>query len=133
MKMNLLCMYFSLSFLFLLLYLLLNENNHNNNCSFSKSKSKTSKSQGNIENNSVGNYMEGYLTKKSGSSGHIFSDPWVRCYYVLHNSDLYYYKSKEDYDLDPKKTIKSRPVNISQYFLKYGNFVLIHHLNMKHG
>lgn len=71
------------------------------------------------DNTSVGHFMEGYLTKKSNSSSHLFSDPWVRRYYVLHKNDLYYYKSKEDYELDPKKTIKNRPVNISQYILSY--------------
>ncbi len=58
------------------------------------------------------NFMEGYLSMK-GASGGLFSDPWTRRYFVLHGSDLYYYKSREDFDLDPKKPIKNRPVHIN--------------------
>jgi hypothetical protein len=65
---------------------------------------------------STHNYMEGYLTMKShGNSALVFNDPWVRYYFVLHQMDLYYYKNKEDYDLSPKKTLRNRPINISQY------------------
>lgn len=85
----------------------------------SKGLKNSNSTQVTSENTLAGNYMEGYLTQKSNSSSLIFSDPWVRRYYVLHKSDLYYYKNKEDYDLDPKKTIKNRPVNISQYAISY--------------
>lgn len=85
----------------------------------SKGQKNTNPIHSKSDQNSIGSYMEGYLTQKSSSSSHLFGDPWVRRYYVLHKNDLYYYKSKEDYDLDPKKTIKSRPVNISQYILSY--------------
>jgi hypothetical protein len=57
--------------------------------------------------------MEGYLTMKSHQTN-LFTDPWTRYYFVLHRMDLYYYKSKEDYDLFPKKTIRNRPINIAQ-------------------
>jgi hypothetical protein len=63
---------------------------------------------------STHNYMEGYLTMKSHGTS-VFNDPWVRYYFVLHQMDLYYYKNKEDYDISPKKTIRNRPINISQY------------------
>lgn len=61
--------------------------------------------------------MEGYLTLKSHNAT-MFNDPWMRYYFVLHQSDLYYYKNKEDYDMSPKKTIRNRPINIARCLSK---------------
>lgn len=59
------------------------------------------------------NYMEGYLTKKGDAGGLFFSEPWSRRYFVLQDRDLYYYKSREDYQLDPQKSIKNRPIHMT--------------------
>jgi hypothetical protein len=56
--------------------------------------------------------MEGYLTKKEDGGG-IFSEPWTRRYFVLQDRDLYYYKTKEDYQYEPKKSIKNRPIDLN--------------------
>lgn len=56
--------------------------------------------------------MEGYLTVK-GDAGGFFSEPWTRRYFVLQDQDLFYYKTREDYQYDPKKPIKNRPINLT--------------------
>lgn len=55
--------------------------------------------------------MEGYLTTK-GDTGGMFSDVWTRRYFVLQDINLYYYKTREDFQFDPKKSIKNRPIDL---------------------
>jgi hypothetical protein len=57
--------------------------------------------------------MEGYLTKKGDTGGLFFSEAWNRRYFVLQDRDLYYYKSREDYQYDPEKSIKNRPIDMT--------------------
>lgn len=57
-------------------------------------------------------YMEGYLTRKSMNKRIPGSDPWHRYYFVLTGSELVYYKRREDYELDPSRSIKNRPLNV---------------------
>jgi hypothetical protein len=64
------------------------------------------------ESSPIPNFMEGYLTNKEDAAG-IFSDPWTRRYFVLHDQDLYYYKSREDYQYEPKKSMKNRPIDLN--------------------
>lgn len=63
-------------------------------------------------------FMEGYLSKM-GDKGIMSSKPeWSRKYFVLKGSDMYYYKSREDFDADPSKSIKNRPISVSSYVLR---------------
>lgn len=43
---------------------------------------------------------------------------WSRKYFVLKGSDMFYYKSREDFEADPSKSIKNRPIGVSKYVLK---------------
>lgn len=61
------------------------------------------------------NYMEGYLTKKGDNNGVMFSDVWTRRYFVLQDKNLYYYKTREDFQFDPNKSIKNRPIDLHGY------------------
>lgn len=56
--------------------------------------------------------MEGYLTKKGDNNGVMFSDVWTRRYFVLQDKNLYYYKTREDFQFDPNKSIKNRPIDL---------------------
>jgi hypothetical protein len=69
--------------------------------------------EGEGDSSPSGNYMEGYLTKKGDAGGLFFSEPWSRRYFVLQDRDLYYYKSREDYQFDPQKSIKNRPIDMT--------------------
>jgi hypothetical protein len=40
---------------------------------------------------------------------------WNRRYFVLRGSDMFYYKSREDFEMDPSKSIKNRPIGIAGY------------------
>lgn len=63
-------------------------------------------------------FMEGYLSKM-GDKGMMSSKPdWSRKYFVLKGSDMFYYKSREDFEADPSKSIKNRPIGVSRYVLK---------------
>ena len=37
---------------------------------------------------------------------------------MLKGSDMYYYKSREDFETDPSKSIKNRPISVSRYVLR---------------
>lgn len=63
-------------------------------------------------------FMEGYLSKM-GDKGMMSSKPdWSRKYFVLKGSDMFYYKSREDFEADPSKSIKNRPIGVSRYVLR---------------
>jgi hypothetical protein len=66
----------------------------------------------NEESSDSPNYMEGYLTKKGETTG-LLTEPWTRRYFVLQDSDLYYYRSREDFQFDPKNSIKNRPIDLN--------------------
>ena len=40
---------------------------------------------------------------------------WSRRYFVLRGSDMFYYNSREDFEMDPSRSIKNRPISISGY------------------
>lgn len=69
-----------------------------------------------IDEKSGINYMEGYLTMKGESTGVLVAS-WTRRYFVLQDSDLYYYRTREDFQFDPKKPIKNRPISLDVYRL----------------
>ena len=43
---------------------------------------------------------------------------WARRYFVLQGSDMFYYKSREDFEKDPSLSIKNRPISVSNYVVK---------------
>ena len=36
----------------------------------------------------------------------------------MQGSDMFYYKSREDFEADPSKSIKNRPIGVSKYMLR---------------
>lgn len=64
------------------------------------------------------NRMDGYLTFKESKKGKIFSsEAWTRQYFVVDGSDLFYYRKKEDYLLNPGKSVKNRPLSLEGYVM----------------
>lgn len=63
-------------------------------------------------------FMEGYLSKM-GEKGLMSTKPdWSRKYFVLKGSEMFYYKSREDFEADPSKSIKNRPISVARYVLR---------------
>mmetsp|Transcript_15107 Transcript_15107/g.22725 ORF Transcript_15107/g.22725 Transcript_15107/m.22725 type:complete len:406 (+) Transcript_15107:142-1359(+) len=62
-------------------------------------------------------WMEGYLSKMGMSKSMLSSTEWSRRYFVLKATDMYYYKNREDFEADPSKSIKNRPISIIGYEL----------------
>lgn len=60
-------------------------------------------------------WMEGYMSKESNTKNILSSDSWNRRFFVLKESELYYYKSREDFESDPSKSIKNRPISVVGY------------------
>lgn len=58
------------------------------------------------------NFMEGFLSAKNLRRG-FFTQEWSRYYFVLQKSDMYYYHSREDYLLHPKRSITNRPISVA--------------------
>ncbi len=58
------------------------------------------------------NFREGYIVYKSSSNTLFFAEKWIRVYMVLNQSDLFFYQTKEDYQMKPKQTIKNRPISV---------------------
>lgn len=55
------------------------------------------------------NFQEGYLTAR-GLGKAYFAAEWSRFYFVFEGDEFFYYKTKEAFRLDPKKSIKNRPI-----------------------
>ena len=55
------------------------------------------------------NFQEGYLTAR-GLGKAYFAAEWSRFYFVFEGDEFFYYKTKEAYKLDPKKSIKNRAI-----------------------
>jgi hypothetical protein len=69
--------------------------------------------------------MEGYLTKRGGSTqkfidfGH---EPWERRYFTLSSTAcLFMYKSRHDYRTDVKSTIYTRPLRLGDFYIEVSN------------
>lgn len=62
------------------------------------------------------NNMQGYLDLK-GTKKVLFRTVNVldRKYFVVQGADLYYYHTKEEYELDPSKSVRSRPISLAGY------------------
>jgi hypothetical protein len=69
--------------------------------------------------------MEGYLTKRGGSTqkfidfGH---EPWERRYFTLSSTAcLFMYKTRHDYRMDVKSTIYMRPLRLGDFYIEVSN------------
>ena len=60
------------------------------------------------------NFQEGYLTVR-GLGKAYFAAEWSRFYFVFEGEEFFYYKSKEAFQLDPKKSVKNRPISLADY------------------
>eukprot|EP01038_Epipyxis_sp_PR26KG_P004347 gene4347-6151_t len=77
--------------------------------------------------------MEGYLAERSASSIDTINESqstWTRRYFTLSkNGDIYYYKSRQDYRMDPKYHINDRPVKLSEYYITVENGLIKHDIS----
>jgi hypothetical protein len=64
----------------------------------------------------VHNFQEGYLTAR-GLGKAYFAAEWTRFYFVFEGDEFFYYKSKEAFKLDPKKSVKNRPISLAGYVI----------------
>lgn len=62
----------------------------------------------------VQNFQEGYLTAR-GLGKAYFAAEWTRFYFVFEGDEFFYYKSKEAFKLDPKKSVKNRAISLTDY------------------
>ena len=62
------------------------------------------------------NFQEGYLTVR-GLGKAYFAAEWTRFYFVFEGDEFFYYKSKEIYKMDPKKSVKNRPISLTDYVI----------------
>lgn len=60
--------------------------------------------------------LKGYLTMKSVSSV-LRRDIWVRRYMLLCGTQMLYYGSKREYEENPEKPMKARPIDITGYYM----------------
>jgi hypothetical protein len=59
----------------------------------------------------------GYLTLKVPGT---FGDPWQRRYFMVRGKMVYYYKDKRAFQLDPRKPLNTRPIDLEGYTLIAG-------------
>ena len=75
--------------------------------------------------NKKGVVMEGYLTKRGGSTQRYLdfrSEPWERRYFTLTvNSNLFIFKNRNEYRNDPKKPMFTRPLHLYEYYIEVYN------------
>jgi hypothetical protein len=69
--------------------------------------------------------LEGYMTKRGGS-GHKRTDhrnePWERRYFTLSSAcNIFIYKNRNDYRMDSKKPIYTRPLRLQDYYIEVFN------------
>lgn len=64
------------------------------------------------------NISEGYLAVKSAKR--FVADPWDRRYFVLLDTNVFYYKDKRAYQLNPAEPINRRPIDLEGYTLVAG-------------
>lgn len=55
------------------------------------------------------NFQEGYLTARDMGKAY-FAAEWSRFYFVFEGDEFFYYKTKEAFKLDPKKSVKNRAI-----------------------
>jgi hypothetical protein len=72
--------------------------------------------RGSSKSKRVHNFQEGYLTVR-GLGKAYFAAEWSRFYFTFAGDEFFYYKSKEVFKLDPKKSVKNRPISLSDYVI----------------
>jgi hypothetical protein len=59
-------------------------------------------------------FSEGYMSYMESGGGFLSNEKWKRVYFVLRGCELYFFKTKEDFDLRPKQSsLKNRPIQIN--------------------
>lgn len=85
--------------------------------SIQKSNEYLSDTASNASSQSTSIFMEGYLSKMN-KDRLLSRGEWNRRYFVLKGNNMFYYKSREDYERDPTKGLRNRPICLSQYSVK---------------
>jgi hypothetical protein len=75
-------------------------------------------------NGKKGVVLEGYMTKRGGGPKRADHrhEPWERRYFTLNNTcHIFIYKNRNDYRMDSKKPIYTRPLRLQDYYIEVFN------------
>ena len=59
------------------------------------------------------------MTKKGVAKSVLLSEPYARRYFVLKDTYLFYYTSRDEYRTDVSAAIKSKPIDIEKYIVEH--------------